>query len=180
MTQDEKAKHTVQRYIYWSMGAGLIPLPFVDLAAVFGIQVKMIYDLSKEYNIAFSKSRVKSLVASLVGGAVPTAVGGAVSTLALGSMAKTLPYIGTVVGVVSVPVFCGASTYALGRVFIQHFASGGTFLDFDPAAVREYYRTQFEAGKDVARGMAAEMKQNVDAAAGPQAASARTATASGN
>ncbi len=176
MTQDEKAKHIVQRYIYWSMGAGLIPVPFVDLAAVFGIQVKMLYDLSKEYELAFSKSRVKSLVSSLVGGAVPTAAGGALSTLAFGSLAKTLPYIGTMVGVVTVPVFCGASTYALGRVFTQHFASGGTFLDFDPAAVREYYRTQFEAGKLVAREMAAEMKKNAGAAAESEPASAATAS----
>jgi lipoate-protein ligase A len=44
----------------------------------------------------------------------------------------------------------GAATYAIGRVFIQHFESGGTFLDFNPEKVREYFKEQFERGKGVA------------------------------
>jgi len=34
-------------------------------------------------------------------------------------------------------------------VFIQHFESGGTFLDFDAAKVRAYYEQQFNAAKAV-------------------------------
>ena len=30
---------------------------------------------------------------------------------------------------------------SVGRVFIQHFASGGTFLDFDPESVRKHFST---------------------------------------
>lgn len=40
----------------------------------------------------------------------------------------------------------GAITYAIGQVFIQHFESGGTFLDFDPKKVKEYFMEQFEEG----------------------------------
>jgi hypothetical protein len=40
----------------------------------------------------------------------------------------------------------GASTYAVGRVFIQHFESGGTLLTFDPAKVRDYYTHQLDTG----------------------------------
>ena len=36
------------------------------------------------------------------------------------------------------PVIAGAA-YAVGKVFIQHFASGGTFLTFDPEKVRAHY-----------------------------------------
>ena len=42
------------------------------------------------------------------------------------------------------------STWALGKVFIQHFESGGTFLDFDPEEVKEYFKAQFEEGREVA------------------------------
>jgi hypothetical protein len=36
----------------------------------------------------------------------------------------------------------------MGKVFIQHFESGGTFLTFDPQQVRDYYAQQFEKGKE--------------------------------
>ena len=45
--------------------------------------------------------------------------------------------------------FC-IGTYAAGRVFHQHFASGGTFLTFDPDKVREYYAQMLEEGKTIA------------------------------
>ncbi|MCP4106117.1 MAG: hypothetical protein GY749_11350 [Desulfobacteraceae bacterium] len=48
------------------------------------------------------------------------------------------------------PVAASASTYALGKIFIQHFASGGTFLTFDPEKVKAYYAEMFEDGKKVA------------------------------
>ena len=48
------------------------------------------------------------------------------------------------------PALAGASTYAVGKVFVQHFESGGTFLNFDPEDVRDYYAEQFEKGKAAA------------------------------
>jgi hypothetical protein len=44
----------------------------------------------------------------------------------------------------------GASTYALGKVFIQHFESGGTFLDFDPEKVKEHFATLYKEGENIA------------------------------
>ena len=44
-------------------------------------------------------------------------------------------------------VYGGASTYAIGRVFIQDLESGGTFLTLDPAKVERYNREQLEVGK---------------------------------
>ena len=48
-------------------------------------------------------------------------------------------------------VFSGASTYALGEVFREHFETGGTFLDFDPGRLKKYYQEKFEKGKKVAQ-----------------------------
>jgi hypothetical protein len=41
------------------------------------------------------------------------------------------------------PTLSSACTYAVGKVFIQHFSSGGTFLTFSPARVREYFGQLF-------------------------------------
>ena len=137
-----QAQGTVQRYVFWSMGAGLIPVPVADMVALLAIQVKMVSDLSGQYGLLFSKSAGKSFIASLVGGTLPVAVA---PTIASG--VKAIPLVGTALGAVTMPVLAGASTYAVGKVFIQHFESGGTFLDFDPDEVRSYYAEQFEEGK---------------------------------
>ena len=42
------------------------------------------------------------------------------------------------------PVFSAGVTYVIGKVFIQHFASGGTLLDFNPPDYREFIKTQQE------------------------------------
>jgi hypothetical protein len=40
-----------------------------------------------------------------------------------------------------------ASTYAVGKVFAEHFESGGTFLDFDEEKAREHFKAMYEEGK---------------------------------
>jgi len=47
-----------------------------------------------------------------------------------------IPLLGQACAVLTMPVSGGAATYALGMVFIQHFSSGGTFLNFDPDQVK--------------------------------------------
>ena len=49
-------------------------------------------------------------------------------------------------GFVSSPAFSGAVTYAIGKVFVQHFEMGGTLLDFNPEKVKKYFREQYEQG----------------------------------
>ena len=49
----------------------------------------------------------------------------------------------------TLPAASGALTYAVGRVFIQHFESGGTFLDFDPAEVSKYFAEKYEQGRKI-------------------------------
>jgi len=39
---------------------------------------------------------------------------------------------------------------------LQHFASGGTFLDFDPKNVREHFAREFKEGKLAAAKIKAE------------------------
>jgi hypothetical protein len=58
-------------------------------------------------------------------------------------MLKTVPGIGTGLAVIAQPTLSSACTYAVGKVFIQHFSSGGTFLTFSPARVREYFSQLF-------------------------------------
>jgi uncharacterized protein (DUF697 family) len=151
----EKAKSTVRKYMYWSMGAGFIPVPFLDFAAITGVQIKMLADTGKIYDIPFSRDRVKTLVGALIGGALP----GPLAYGALGSTIKLVPVVGPIFGGISVPLMAGATTYAVGTVFIQHFESGGTFLDFDPEKMKEHFKREFEKGKTVAQEMAGKKSE---------------------
>lgn len=151
-TNEERARAIVRRYMYLSMGAGLIPAPGVDLAGISAVQLKLVHSLAQTYGVDFREDAGKSAVASLLGALGPV-------TLArgtFGSLVKAIPVIGTAIGLAAQPVLAGAFTHAVGKVFVQHFESGGTFLDLNPRAVRDYFAQQFQAGKLVASEMAAE------------------------
>ena len=135
--QDRLAEEIVKKYMVFAGGAGLIPIPVLDFVAISGIQLKMLAELGGVYNVPFSSDRVKPIIGSILGGYTSTRLGFGAGA----SLLKSIPVIGSVLGVVAVPGFAAGLTWAVGKVFIQHFASGGTFLDFDPEKVRAYYRS---------------------------------------
>jgi uncharacterized protein (DUF697 family) len=146
-TKTARAEAIVKRYMLGALGVGLVPLPLVDMAALAGIQLKMLHSLAKLYEVEFSSQLGKSLIASLVGGGIPVLLSFKVARLVV----KSLPFYGWAACLISTSLFSGASTYAIGKVFIQHFESGGTFLTFDPQRVRDYYAQQYEQGKEEIR-----------------------------
>ena len=128
--------------VLWAFGAGILPVPMFDLVAITGVQLKMLEELSKLYDVEFREGMAKKAVASLLVG-----VGG-VGLGAIGaSLVKFVPVVGFALGVASIPVISGALTHAVGRAFIMHFESGGTMLDFDPKTMRAYFEQQFREGK---------------------------------
>ena len=68
------------------------------------------------------------------------------TAMALASLAKAVPGLGTATGMISVSLLGGATTYAIGSVFVQHFESGGTLLDFEPQKMRAYFLQQTGRG----------------------------------
>ena len=128
------AAKVVDRFSFWAGVAGLLPVPFVDLAAVGALQIQMLRLVSRIYDVPFSENRGKALVAGIFGTVIPVSTG-----VGMASVVKTIPIAGTAVGALATPALAVAATYAIGRVFIQHFASGGTFLDFNPDTVRSHF-----------------------------------------
>ncbi|MGA7790183.1 MAG: DUF697 domain-containing protein [Xanthobacteraceae bacterium] len=133
------ATKLVERFALWSGVAGIIPVPFVDLAAVGSVQVLMLRNISRIYDVPFSANRGKALIASLAGSVIPASSG-----MGAASLTKSVPVVGTAVSAVVMPALSAGATYAIGMAFIQHFASGGTLLDFNPQKFREFFKTQGE------------------------------------
>src|SRR5215212_307105 len=146
MTEEERdllASQLVDRFSLWSGAAGLVPIPLVDVAAVGGLQLVMLRRLSELFDVPFSENRGKSIIASLAGSVLPASTATS-SAMTVGSLMKGLPGIGWAVGALTMPVFSAGATWVIGRVFIQHFASGGTLLDFNPPDYREFIKAQKE------------------------------------
>ena len=145
---EEQVSRLIHNHVYGAMGVGLVPIPLVDFLGITGVQLNMVRKLAGFYDIPFSKELTKNIIISLIGGAVP-----ACSAYPVASSIKFIPIIGQSLGAVSMPLIAGASTYAVGKVFYRHFASGGTFLTFDPEKARAYYEEMFQKGQDVVKGM---------------------------
>ncbi len=149
--KQQLATKKIRNYMYWSVGAGLVPVPFLDLVAISAVQLKLVCELAKIYEVPFSESRGKAIVGALVGTLVPQSLACSV----VGSALKAIPAVGTIAGASTMALSSGAAAWALGKVFVQHFEAGGTLLDFNPDAVREYFRTQFEEGQKMTASMQA-------------------------
>lgn len=139
---EARALAIVRSYYGWSAAAGLVPLPVIDLAAIVGVQVKMLSAIAELYEIPFDAKMVRPLVVALVSG-----TGGWLLAGSAASLVKAIPGIGLLLGLAAHPALAAASCWATGRVFIMHFESGGTFLDFNPAEMRAYYTHHFRAAK---------------------------------
>ena len=146
---DQKARTThansvVKNHMIWAMGAGFIPVPIADFFAVGAIQLDMIRQLCKVYDVDFKETEGKAVITALTGSGLAR----------LGARAvKFIPVVGSMIGGVTLAVLSGASTYAIGEVFKTHFETGGTFLDFDPVRIKKYYDEKFEKGKQMAKEM---------------------------
>jgi len=145
------AEEIIRKRVYAAVGAGLVPVPIFDLIALSGIQIEMVAKLARLYETPFRKDVAKTAVTALAGSVLPLA-----AAFPLSSFLKALPVIGTTTGAVSMSATGGAATFAVGKVFVRHFESGGTLLSFDPKKAEAYYREKFKEGKE--RGDSAEAK----------------------
>lgn len=139
---DKSAEATkiVRNHMLGAVAAGILPIPLLDLAVLTGVQMRMVRALARHYDVEFAEQRVKSLLGTLVSvGAGATA----------GSLLKAaLPGARALFGLGGL-VVPAATTYAVGRVFIKHFESGGTIWTFDASRAKKDYDQELKAGQRV-------------------------------
>lgn len=138
----------IREHVAFSMVAGAIPFPVVDIAAVTAIQLDMLKQLADHYEVDFNRERGKSLASSLFSATLGSLVGRTGA-----SMVKVIPGIGTILGIGSQVVLAGTTTYALGKVFDQHFIKRGTLENFDVEEMKEGFQDYLKKGKNVAQEM---------------------------
>lgn len=148
-----RADKIIKTHVLWSSGAGLIPIPLADLAAVTAVQVKMLDDLSRLYDAEFSEPVIRNFITALTGGMIAR----------LGASAiKAIPGIGTFLGGASMSIMSGASTYAVGQVAKKQLETNGQLSKIDMARAKSEYDKAFETGKDFVSKLKNEKAEPAD------------------
>lgn len=152
---NKSADRTIRNHVIWAMGAGLIPVPIVDIAAVTAVQVDMLHQLARDYGHEIGRDKLRTFVSAVAG-----------STLArLGaSLVKAIPGVGMLFGGLSMSVLSGASTYAVGEVARQQLENddGRGFVGFDVNRAKARYDAEFERGKQYAKDLKEHEPQSRD------------------
>jgi uncharacterized protein (DUF697 family) len=113
------AHKIVARHKNYAALGGLVPLPVANIASVTAVNLRMVQQLSKLYEVPFQRDRARSFIVGLIGGAVPTGIGVATSTTLMWIMPG-----GLLLGLGASAVTAGALTRGIGLVFIESFESG--------------------------------------------------------
>lgn len=110
--------------------AGAIPIPWLDLFILPGIQTRMIYHLAQFYGQPMTGRRFLELASTLGMGMM--------TRQALRGLMKFIPYVGSVAGA----ALAGASTFALGKAFCYYYSAVHKGHVPRPEDLRRYYQEQ--------------------------------------
>jgi uncharacterized protein (DUF697 family)/predicted GTPase len=131
--QDLYARATLPHIVGYSTlaaTAGAVPIPWLDLLVLPGIQSRMIYHLARLYGQPLTAGRFLE-VASTLGL-------GVVLRQATREVIKFIPYVGTLAGA----ALAGASTFALGKAFCYYYSAVHQGHIPRPEDLKRYYQEQ--------------------------------------
>jgi uncharacterized protein (DUF697 family) len=141
LTGAPEALRIVNLYSKIAAGVGLLPGGLLNFAAIFAVQVAMVWRIAKAFGHTEGKEKVRGSVMSLIGSVLPTGIGHGAG-LAIAAIPAVIA--GTLVYFLVTPVLAYAMTRAVGNSFIMHFESGGTLLTFDAQAFGAYFLKEFQ------------------------------------
>jgi len=130
--RSDRADGLIRHYMMMTMGAGALPVMLADILAVTAIQVEMVRQLSRLYELPFERTKVKMVILALL-----------TNTLVhrgARSLAKGIPLVGWIFGGLSMSVLSGAATLALGKVFKAHLEAGGHWPELDADSMMAPFR----------------------------------------
>jgi uncharacterized protein (DUF697 family)/predicted GTPase len=110
--------------------AGAIPVPWLDLLILPGIQTQMIHHLARFYGQPLTATRFIELASTLGLGML--------LRQATRELVKFIPFVGMAAG----SVLAGASTFALGKAFCYYYSAVHKGHVPNPEDLRRYYREQ--------------------------------------
>ena len=133
----------IRKSVYAAMGIGIIPIPFVNLAAVTTSSIVMIKRLSELYGVEFKEGVARKIVTAVIGAGVGVLASGPVE-----SVVGAIPLIGLPLAIATKPALNGMTTYALGRMFVTHFEEGGGFVSVNIDAMKDSFSSAYKNSRE--------------------------------
>jgi uncharacterized protein (DUF697 family) len=125
-----QATPVILGYSYLAGAAGAIPIPFVDLFILPGIQLKMVGEIAKLYGQPMTGKDFTELAATLGMGML--------TRQAAREVAKLIPVVGAAAGA----MLAGASTYALGKAACFYYQTVHEGHVPDTAALKQFFEKE--------------------------------------
>jgi len=122
-------------YATMAATAGAIPIPFVDMIVIPGVQARMAQHLAKLYGQPMNNDRFKEIAAVVGAGLVTRGL--------VRQATKFIPVVGSAIGA----AVGGASTYALGRALCYYFQAICEGHVPEAASLKAYYQEQYTAAE---------------------------------
>lgn len=141
-----KASEVIKHNVAWSAGAGMLPVPGLDIVAITGVQLKMISELCAAFGAPFKQSLARPIVVSLIGSLGATMLAPVLASTTM----KLVPGIGSLLSGTSLAATSAGITYAVGNLFADHFKSGGTLENFNLIAGRGVFKRKVKEGMNKA------------------------------
>lgn len=133
-----RAESIVKNFALGALSSLLVPTLLAEWVLLPAIQLVLIRKLCDIYGQKFVINAAKAKISIFLSWLFILSTADAFSVVL-----RHVPFIGTSWRRVSTALIGSASTYAIGKVFILHFESGGTLLSLDPEKTRQYYSQQF-------------------------------------
>lgn len=131
-----------------SLATIVLPNSILEYAAISGIQLKMLHEMSKSYGIPFKADAVKVIIGSILGGSVAYFLSDIYS-----GVVKQIPVIGKPISFISEPAMAYITTYAVGYVFLEHFENNGDFQNIEIEHIKRTINTKIsEKYKEMIKG----------------------------
>jgi uncharacterized protein (DUF697 family) len=132
------ARHALPHILAYSTLAattGAIPVPWIDLLILPGIQTRMVHHLARYYGQPLTAQRFIEIAGTLGMGMLVRQ--------ASREVMKFIPYVGSVAG----GVLAGASTFALGKAFCFYYSAVHAGHVPRPEELKQYYQQELKAAE---------------------------------
>jgi len=151
VNMDKKAlcEKIIWRAAVASAGVALVPIPLADAIPLAAIQVGMIIKIAEVYGKILTPQTAITLLAPVAASFL--------GRTAVQNLLKFIPGLGTVLGTVIGASIAGPLTYAVGKTYMEFFASKN--FTPTPEEVRELLKKKYKQAQERSKDLEAEARR---------------------
>lgn len=138
----QEADEVIKFHARLATAAGFIPVTGVDIALVTAVQVRMVSEICKAYEVEFEEEIVKVGLSSIIGATIARLV-----SYGAREAFNAFSQFGRLADNLTNAAISGFFTAATGEIYSMHFEGGGTLADLDISDFVDYAGEQIKSGK---------------------------------